>query len=356
MSESSGDESSSSRYFKLGVFVLAAVALLVTGVIVLGAGALFRQTLPAETLVYESVNGLDVGSAVKFRGVPIGKVTGIVFASSKYPEAAADHTPSTRGAVNGESTRTGRNIRGILIEMQLNERAFPNESEREIKDVAHGLIRRGLRARVTPAGISGQSYVECDILDPADFPPPPISWVPDVLYIPSAPSTLGEVIDDVGQIASDLQKADLRKVVGHIDELATQASSAVGQVKELVAANRDNVSRTLAELPATAARLRATADRADQILRDPRVEKGLTGLSGVGDSANAALADVRRLAREAQGLLEGESDDIRSILADLRRLAADGAALTDDARANPSRLLFGKPPPPDPQRPPAQGQ
>jgi ABC-type transporter Mla subunit MlaD len=350
MSES-GDESSSSRYFKLGLFVLASVALLVTGVIVLGAGVLFRRTVPAETLVYESVSGLDVGAAVKYRGVPIGKVTDIVFASAKYPESAVDHAPATRSV--GEPARAANNIRGILIEISLSERAFPGETEQQITDTAQNLVRRGLRARVTPAGISGQSYVECDILNPADFPPPPINWTPDVLYIPSAPSTIGEVIEAAGQIAADLQKADLRKVIGHFDELTTRATSAVGEVQQLVAANRDNVTRTLTELPETAARLRATADRADAILHDPRVEKGIDGFSGLGASATTTLAEVRDLAHEAQQLLAGEGDDIRSILTDLRRFASDGAALTDDARANPSRLLFGKPPPPD-AAPPAQ--
>ncbi len=344
MSESS-DTSSNQRFFKLGLFVLISVALIVTGVIVLGAGAIFRHTIPAETLVYESVNGLDVGSAVKYRGVPIGKVTGIVFASVKYPEAGTDHAPSTREVGAGDTSRAVRDIRGILIEMALTERAFPGQSESEIVRTAKGMIDRGLRARVTPAGISGQSYVEFDILNPADNPPPPIAFKPDELYIPSAPSTIGQVLDAASQIASDLQKANLGRVVNHIDELAQQATAAVADIKQEVAANKDNLNRTMAELPETAARLRSTVARADQIVHDPRVDKAVSGLSGVGDSAQVALADIRRLAHEASGLLAGETDDIRGVLTDLRRAAADASALTDDARANPSRLLFGNPPP-----------
>jgi ABC-type transporter Mla subunit MlaD len=344
------DTSSSSRYFKLGVFVLASTAMIVAGVIVLGAGALFRRTLPAETLVSESVNGLDVGSAVKYRGVPIGKVTAIVFASTKYPESASDRAP-----VKGNPTKATAGNGGILIEMAITENAFPGETEADILSTAKTMIARGLRARVTPAGISGQSYVEFDILNPADNPPPPKSFTSDVLYIPSAPSTLGQVLDAAGQIAADLQKADLHKVIGHIDDLATEATATIADIKSTVAANRDNLTRTMASLPEAADRLKATVAKADRILGDPRVDKAITGLSGVGDSANATLADVRRLAREAQALLSGEGDDIRSILTDLRRVAADGAAITDDVRANPSRLFFGKPPPVD-SRPPVQGQ
>jgi ABC-type transporter Mla subunit MlaD len=326
-----------SLYFKLGLFMIIGVSLLAAGVILLGAGKLFQETIPAETLVYDSVNGLDVGSAVKYRGVKIGQVSSIIFSSAKYGQAGATTPPA--GA--------GRNIHGILIEMALTRQAFPGQSVAEIESTTKELVSQGLRARVTPAGISGQSYVECDFLDPAQYPPPPIDWHPDILYVPSAPSPLGELLDAAGDVAAQLDRADLGGIAHHIDELVSSSKSTVDKVDQLVQANRNNLDRTLAQLPETAQGLKATAARADQILNDPRVDKALSSFSGVGDSANAAIADIRRLARDADELLDGESDDIRSIFDDLRRLAADGAAVTDDARQNPSRVLFGKPPPTD---------
>ena len=352
MSESADAASSqSSHYFKLGLFVLVTVALIVAGVVVLGAGALFRRSIPAETVVYESVNGLDVGSAVKFRGVPIGKVSGIVFASAKYPESAETANAAT---TNPTATRARRDIRGIVIEMSLAERSFPGQEEKQITDTAKQMIGQGLRARVTPAGISGQSYVDLDILNPSDSPPPPISWTPESLYIPSAPSTIGQVLDAAGQIAADLQKADLRKVVAHVDELTTQMTATVAEARSTLSANRENLTRTMASLPEAAARIKATAARADELMHDPRVDKAMTNLSDAAAAATPAVADVRRLAHEAQQLLAGEAEDVRALLADLRRAAADATALLDDAKANPSRVLFGKPPPAQPQPVPPQ--
>ena len=331
---SASNTSATAKYFKLGLFTLIAVALLVAGVIVLGAGALFQHSVPAESLVYDSVNGLDVGAAVKYRGVPIGKVSALRFAYTKYPEAA-----------DIEDKEYGRDIRGVLIEMEISEHAFPGESPRKMMEVAARLVARGLRARVTPAGLGGQSYVEFDILNPDDFPPPAIHWKPDELYIPSAPGTIGRVLDAAGHIASELEKAHLGEVVHHIDELAQQATAAVNDIKQVIGNNRQNLDKTLAELPETAAKLKETAARADEILHDPRVDKAIDGLAGTGQSIDKALADVRRLLHEAEQLLSGESDDIRSIITDLKRVASDGAAFMEDARANPSRVLFGKPPP-----------
>ena len=48
--------------FKLGLFVIASVALLAIALMLLGADALFRKTYLFETYMTESVQGLDVGA------------------------------------------------------------------------------------------------------------------------------------------------------------------------------------------------------------------------------------------------------------------------------------------------------
>jgi ABC-type transporter Mla subunit MlaD len=61
-------------YFKIGLFVISASVLAIIGILVLGAGALFQRTALVETYIEESVQGLDIGSPMKFRGVQVGKV------------------------------------------------------------------------------------------------------------------------------------------------------------------------------------------------------------------------------------------------------------------------------------------
>ena len=75
---------STRSYFRLGAFILLAVAALVALVIVLGTGALLRKDLSAETYFNESVQGLDVGAKVLFRGVLVGNVTRLSFTYVKY--------------------------------------------------------------------------------------------------------------------------------------------------------------------------------------------------------------------------------------------------------------------------------
>ena len=61
----------------IGAFVLGAVALGVGAVIVFGSGMFFTPKYEFILFFENSVNGLQVGAPVLFRGVPIGQVTGI---------------------------------------------------------------------------------------------------------------------------------------------------------------------------------------------------------------------------------------------------------------------------------------
>ena len=65
------------RYFRIGLFIVIALAILAAALIAFGAGQFFRPRIYIETYVNASVQGVDIGSPVKFRGVQIGRVSAI---------------------------------------------------------------------------------------------------------------------------------------------------------------------------------------------------------------------------------------------------------------------------------------
>ena len=67
------------NYYKIGLFVISSIFIVSVFIIILGAGNLFQKNLILETYFDESIQGLDVGSIVKFRGVKIGTVKEITF-------------------------------------------------------------------------------------------------------------------------------------------------------------------------------------------------------------------------------------------------------------------------------------
>src|SRR5216117_3612522 len=144
------------NYFKLGMFVIVGVAALVVLLLMFGAARWLTSSYTMETYFNESVQGLDIGSKVRYRGVVVGDVRKITFTYTRYELEETAVRPELVGAT-------------ILDE------------ERRQQEIA-----RGLRVRLAAQGITGQMYLEADYVDPTANPPLPISWEPDNFYIPSA--------------------------------------------------------------------------------------------------------------------------------------------------------------------------
>jgi ABC-type transporter Mla subunit MlaD len=336
----------SSRHFKLGLFVLVGLALLIGGVVALGARTFFQETVAAETYFDESVTGLAPGSAVKVRGVTVGRVQDVRFVTAKYPRAVGPG---------------GLPSRKILVGMAIDAQVI----SRVGRDVVVRMVDDGLRARLAQAGITGPVYVELEFMDPKVFPPPAIGWTPRDLYVPSAPSTGFELKAAIERVATGLRQVDLAEVIRHADALLVSANRSVDElhvaelrghavallaelrgtnarVKQVV--DSPSVDAAVRDLPAITERLRAGLARVDEILHDKRVDRALTGLADTATSAGPAADDVRRLARDLRLLVSSEQDNVRAIVTDLRAVAANLSAVTEDARQNPSRLLLGQPP------------
>ncbi len=69
----------------IGGFIIGAAVLLIGGILIFGSGSLLREGERFVLYFSGSVKGLGLGSAVQFKGVPVGKVTQInlVFAPDK---------------------------------------------------------------------------------------------------------------------------------------------------------------------------------------------------------------------------------------------------------------------------------
>ena len=72
---------------RVGLFVIAGLIGALALIFFL-SGSLLHPGILYETYFQESVQGIDVGTAVKFRGVTIGQVTDIGLVSAEYPPAS----------------------------------------------------------------------------------------------------------------------------------------------------------------------------------------------------------------------------------------------------------------------------
>jgi uncharacterized coiled-coil protein SlyX len=101
----------------------------------------------------------------------------------------------------------------------------------------------------------------------------------------------------------------------------------------------------IADLSDSAARLRATMARIEEIVQGEQFKKTLDGLDQTTTNAGPAMAELRTVLREVNGLLISQRQDVESILYNLRRVLENAEGLTEDLKQNPSRAILGEPPP-----------
>jgi ABC-type transporter Mla subunit MlaD len=349
-------------HFKIGVFVVTAVALGAGGVVWLGAGAALRPKVLAETYLDESVQGLEVGSPVKYRGVQIGRVEGIGFVSEAYALPPDDHTHG----------------RFVMVKVSLSPSVFRT---RKMQDVPH-LVTEGLRVRLSSAGLTGIAYLEVDYMDPERHPPMPISWTPATLYVPSAPSTAVRLTDAADRILEQIEEAQLDEVAKDVRAMVQEVSRTMKEdlapaVRNIRDGTKDlpatieQVKKTAAEMEQTVARLRASVDgdlapafaNLNAASRDlgttvtnvnaaskelgPAVtamKEAATEIRGVAKDLPATLSQANRTLKQIDHLATGQQDAIEGIFENLRMLSADLRELSSTVKRYPSHAFFGNPP------------
>ena len=124
------------NYFKLGLFIICSTVLLLSILVFFGLGALNKDKIMMESYFDESVQGLDIGSPLKFKGVKIGSVQRIRFVFNKYHDIK--DVP----------------FRYVLVEMALDpDSAIALKSREDLKDAIWSEVENGLRVRIAPQGL-----------------------------------------------------------------------------------------------------------------------------------------------------------------------------------------------------------
>ena len=188
---------SNPNYFRLGVFVLAAIAVLIAIILIFGSGQLFKKSFMVETYLKQSVTGLDTGAAVRFRGVKVGQVTLIGLSGDIY-----------------EKDRPFEKRRQyVVVRMQI----FGDKlTEEQIEDFA----KNNLRARVKSMGITGVNYVEFDFsTGTSDYEPLPYDWQPAEPVIPSLPNQADEIIMGLQKFVATLNHANIDQLLLNLNTL-----------------------------------------------------------------------------------------------------------------------------------------
>jgi ABC-type transporter Mla subunit MlaD len=328
-------------YARVGMLILLGIGLAVGFVLFLTSGRLSSSARVLETYVSESVQGLDVGAPVRYRGVQVGSVTELGLVSATYRRP--DNVPF------------GGSFQLVLIRFVVDREKIGGESVPRVSEA----VRLGLRARIAAQGITGVSYLELDFLNPERYPPLPIPWEPDYTYVPAAPSTVAQVRGAAEELIGRLARLPLESILTDLAGIAANlnAQSREADLVAVLSEARSLISdlrQTLAdsEVPATIQELRTLAGDAHRLLDGPETRATVNNISVASGDLRQALARLPAAVQALEATLRatrGASTEVQAeltpILRDLRAASAGLRDTTEQLRRAPSQAIFGAPPP-----------
>ena len=296
-------------YFLLGLFVIVGVLVGAAAIIWLGATKYFQKGSMYATYFDESVQGLQVDSIVKYRGVDIGSV--------RLIDIAPD-----------------RRLVEVLMKIDVDNFSV-----------------NGVAAKLSLAGITGIVYVELDRTTPGETTLSPKGFQSPYPVIPSAPSDIKQIEASVNDVLKSLKEIDLKGI-------SDQVLKTTKTIDEFVSGERMN--HILTNLGKASVNLASLTQKIDATMSNGSVDEVIQGARDAVKDARALIAQtraeiegmkLRQTAAKVGDLVEMTSRKTEVTLTDagiavesLRRAADSLEALIDRLSVDPSALIFSKPP------------
>ena len=301
----------------IGAFVVGAIALLVVALVIFGSGAFFKIRPKFVMFFDTSVKGLNVGSPVNFKGVPIGAVTDV---------------------------QLQLNVKDLNVKIPVFVELYPERitvlgGERDIKNVPR-LIEKGMRAQLkTQSLITGQLMIELDFYKNK----PPV-YVGDgkIPEIPTVPSSLEEISRTLANIPFEQIADKLTKSIEGIErivnspELGSTLKSLDATIKDIQSLVR-NVDDKIGPLTKEYGALATNANE--------ELDKFGNAMTKMLDAAEKASAQADRLMVKTADVTSANSPVVYELtrsLQDLSSAARSLRTMSDTISQHPESLLYGK--------------
>jgi phospholipid/cholesterol/gamma-HCH transport system substrate-binding protein len=310
------------NHWKLGLFVVVGVVLALTTITFLGAESLKKKVVSYQTDFDESVQGLEVGSPVKFRGVTVGTVSAIGIAPDRR------HVVVTSELAIVDLTELGLVVgKGDKSKIR---------------------VPADLRMQIASQGITGVKFLQIDFFDVKDNPPPVLPFPVPENYIPAAESTMKNLedavvraVDRIPEIADGIVVI-LGKVNRLLDDmqggkLMESAASTLARANQVLASlqaeiHESHVGAVSAKAQEALVALNETIARTNTLLAKLDGDKGLLASA---QRASNAVGDVAVNARSLGPELEETLRDVQEFTAAIQRVA-------DALERDPDMLLKGR--------------
>ncbi len=313
----------------IGLFIIVGLVLGVGAIFLFGSSQFFSRTRNYILYFDSSLQGLDPGTPVKFRGVTIGRVAEVLIHFNQGP---ADST--------------------LPVIIEINEALLDKRSEQTFRltDAAQfdNYIRRGLRGHLEIQSIlTGLLYVDLDFL-PAT-PPKFHQLKPVYTEIPTAPT-------DIQKLLASLYRVDLGGISEKLTSILAKLDTTLGEIQ--MNEINSGLTNLLLSLNAVARspELTNTLISARETLEEFRLlsSKLRYRVDGLSDSLNEtltqsgqALSELRKGVEDLRDVLSPQSalrHDLDTALDQVGEASRSVEGLADFLKRHPNALISGRKP------------
>jgi len=321
----------------IGTFVLGAIILGVSLVIIFGTFKFFAKNEQFVLYFDESINGLSIGAPIKFRGVPIGTVKKIMIHFNQ-----SDNSPHIPIIAEINTSR-------LMNELGLKHDLSDDEVFKQV-------VNSGLRAHLeTESFITGLYYIEMD--DLLNAPRPVLIQQQPAIYkeIPTVPSALVEIRASATDTLASIGKIDFRTLSSQLVKLLRQVNDGIGELQ--FAQINDSLVDTLGALKAKAESeeidkaITTTTKTLEQIQMtinhiDGKIDPFFGQVEDTNQELKTTLTAVKEVTEQLNHLFSPESSmryELENALNNLGKAAQAVQMLTEYLERNPKALITGKP-------------
>ena len=321
---------STHQKFSVGLFVLISGSLIVFFMLLLGVSDVFHEGQKYAAYFEESIEGLNPGAEVTYRGVEIGRV---------------------------ESMRVAPD--GKLVEVILRIKT-------DVKNIDN------MGAMIRGGGITGIMNIELQRRTPAKkFEEPELTFEPEYPVIATRASEMSRMMAGINEVINNLKELKINKLSGQlettlknfnrmvveseIDEVSTELRKTIEKTNAIL--DKGEWHKIQASLLETSKRVNELADQSSKTvsridtffeINEEPIEQSIVDAGEAADSATHFFKQASGTLSDTEMRIGKYDQELTVVVNDLQQAAKNLNRVLDKLSNHPSQFLFGRPVPPKP--------
>jgi paraquat-inducible protein B len=312
----------------IGLFIVSGLALGVTGLLLFSSAKFFTKSYEVIAYFDDSLNGLNEGAPVKYRGVTIGSVRRVMV---RFNQATNDY-----------SMPVILEIQEQLLRDRLSEQLeiFTKRSMEERRSM-------GLRASLqTESLVTGVLYV--DIRPNPKAPPPVFHQLKEIYFeLPTEATQIRQMFNHLATLDIKSIETNLNVVLTKLDrtvesldvgQINKGLTNLLGSLQRLIAS--PELTNDLAAVQTTLEQYRLLGEKLNRRV-DPLADSVTNSLA----EANRTLEQFRGAAENLKSMLAPDSpvsNDLDQVLQQLAGAAQSISALVEFLKQHPNAIITGR--------------